>query len=100
MRYLGLVVLAAATWLVIAESAGWVGADLAEPWILPGIWTGGALLGLGLLLGVLYPVGRRMRSVRCARCRRPIERGQTYCADHLRETLDEYRDRQRDEYVR
>jgi len=94
------VVFASVMWLVIAQAAGWIADDLAEPWVMPGLWIGAVLLGAGLILRILSPVGRRMRAVRCVRCGAPIEQGQTYCADHLRETLDEYRDRQREQFTR
>ena len=96
LRSAGLLILAGAAWLLLAESAGWVSSEVSSAWVVPAIWGGAGALALGVVLGMLRPVGRRMRAVRCVRCGATIERGQTYCADHLRQTLDEYRDRQRE----
>ena len=53
-------------------------------------------IALGVLLGMLSPFARRMRQGRCVRCGSRTERGQTYCASHLQETVNEYRDNLRD----
>lgn len=95
LRNLGMAILVIAVWLLIAESAGWISPDLAGPWIIPALYTGGGALVAGIVLGVVSPVGRMMRQTRCARCGNAVERGQTYCLEHLRQTVDEYRDRQR-----
>jgi predicted nucleic acid-binding Zn ribbon protein len=95
LRYLGVLILAGAAWLVLAESFGWLPISLTEIWLVPTIYAGGICLVSGLLLGMLSPVGRHLSKTRCVRCGAPIEKGQTYCLDHLRETLNEYRDRQR-----
>ena len=49
-----------------------------------------------LALALLSPIGRELRRGRCVRCGAQIERTQTYCADHLQEAVNEYRDRTRD----
>jgi predicted nucleic acid-binding Zn ribbon protein len=100
LRYVGLVALALAAWLLIAEEAAW----------LPGGTTGSAvqtLLGGGmvcLVAGILYEllsrVRHKLKKGRCVRCGAAIERGQSYCLDHLRETLNEYQDRSRENHMR
>jgi hypothetical protein len=57
--------------------------------------AGGASLGLGF---VLWVAGRGMAgfiSRSCPRCGRRVARGKVYCENHLQETINEYRDRQR-----
>jgi hypothetical protein len=46
----------------------------------------------GLLLALFTPVRQKLSRGRCARCGAPIERGQSYCLDHLRQTVNEYQD--------
>ena len=93
LRYLGWVALAAAVLVLLAESFGWLSGEASTALFRPLVYAGGGTFALGLLLGMLSPVFRALRNGRCARCRARIERGQTYCADHLRETVQEYQDR-------
>ena len=95
LRYIGLAVLAGAAWILLAEEAGWVPADTSEVWLKPALFTGAACFGMGLLAALLAPVARSVRRGHCVRCGAPIEKGQTYCLDHLRDTLNEYQDRVR-----
>ncbi len=95
LRTFGAVVLAATAWLFLAEGFGWIGSGNAGTWVGTGLRASVALLGLGLFL-TMVPVERLLRRNRCARCGAEIEKGQTYCRDHLRSTLNEYRDRNRD----
>jgi len=95
LRYIGLALLAGAAWILLAQEADWIPTKTAETWLRPVFLSGLALFGLGLLASVLAPFGRAMRRGHCIRCRAPIEKGQTYCRDHLRETLNEYQDRVR-----
>jgi hypothetical protein len=92
LRYIGLAILAAAAWLLIAMEAEWIPGSLPEV-VIP-LLVGAGLLCFagGLLLGVIMPVGQKLRRGRCARCGAVIERGQSYCLDHLRETVNEYQD--------
>lgn len=95
LRYLGTGVVAVAIWMVISAELGWIPARVAEAGFKPVLLVGLACLGLGLLTGLLRPVRRRLRQARCVRCGAPTERGQTYCIDHLRATLNEYQDQMR-----
>jgi len=95
LRNLGLAVLVVAVWLMIAEAAGWIDADVSGAWLVPALYVGVGTLVAGIALGVVSPVGRMLRQARCARCGGAVERGQTYCLEHLRKTVDEYREKQR-----
>ena len=95
LRRLGLAIWIATIWLALAQLAGVTSAKTADGWLWRGVWAGAAVLGAGLLAGILSPVSRELRRGHCARCGTRIERGQTYCRDHLQQTVNEYRDRQR-----
>lgn len=94
LRAIGIVILAVGAWALIATKLGWIPEGIVDRGFLPAVRVGVASLGAGLVLAVLAPIARLVRRSRCARCRAVIERGQTYCADHLRETVHEARDRQ------
>ena len=92
--------------LLLATLALWIG-DAVGAWndLDPAIagWTlkaGAGLLAAGVLLRVLYPVGRKVVHGRCAVCGHPIERGHTYCRDHLQETVNASRDETRSRMLR
>ena len=58
--------------------------------------AGVASMAIGLVLsiagrGMAVMVGRS-----CPRCGRRVAPGRVYCEDHLQETINEYRDQQRD----
>lgn len=90
---LGLLVLAIGACTLLAEEFDWVGQGaLAHTWFPVLLRVGVACVVAGVALAALSPLTRSLRGGRCARCRRRIERGQTYCADHLRETVNEYQD--------
>jgi len=95
LSYFGLVVLAGATWFLVAGEAGWISAELSDQWFLPLVKVGGLSLVLGLVLGFLSPAIRRLRQGRCVRCGAGTERGQSYCLDHLHETVLEAQDETR-----
>ena len=96
LRFLGLALVAAAVWLFLAEAMGWIGSGLASGWGGAALKSGLVCLAAGVVLRALAPVGREFRKGRCVRCGAPIERGQAYCADHLLQTVNEYRDRVRE----
>jgi hypothetical protein len=93
LRRLGLGIWIATIWLALAQLAGMIPAGTADVWLWRGVWAGTGTLGLGLLGGLLSPVSRELRRGRCIRCGARIERTQTYCRDHLQQTVNEYRDR-------
>ena len=96
VRYLGLAILAATAWVWIAQAGGWISDSVADAWTPLGLKASAALLLGGLILGLLNPVRRGFTRGRCARCGKGIERGQTYCLDHLQAAINEYRDRAHD----
>lgn len=96
LRFLGLALLAAAVWLSLAEATGGIGSGFASEWVGLAFKSGLLCLAAGLLLRALNPIGRELRKGRCVRCGAAIERGQTYCTDHLVQTVNEYRDRARE----
>ena len=97
LRYLGLGVLALTAGLLAFEEAKWMPSDVVGPWIVPGIWAGAACLVGGIVLAVLGRVGASLGRGRCVRCGASIRKGQTYCNDHLQETVNEFRDQARDQ---
>ena len=92
LRYLGLAMLAAAAWMMIAVEAAWIPSGLPELAIRPLAGAGVICFAAGLLLALFTTVSQKLSRGRCARCGAPIERGQSYCLDHLRETVNEYQD--------
>lgn len=96
LRFLGLTLLAAAVWSSLAEAMGWAGSGLAAEWGGVALQSGLLCLAAGVVVRLLAPVGREFRKGRCVRCGAAIERGQTYCTDHLVQTVNEYRDRARE----
>jgi hypothetical protein len=95
LRNFGLTILAVTAWLLIAEEAEWVTNAYLNMSIPMLAGAGAVSLGLGLLLSLFTPVRQKLRRGRCARCGAKIERGQSYCLDHLRETVNEYQDHAR-----
>jgi hypothetical protein len=93
---MGLAILVATAWLLLAETADWVSPEAADPWINRGAVLGLAALGVGILFRILAPVGRGIRRERCERCGAPVGLGQKLCRDHLKATLNEMRDRNRE----
>jgi hypothetical protein len=77
--------------LLLDETA--IGRELSlRPWVSPGLVLGAVLVAGGVVLGTLGRVGRRVLPSRCARCGCTVQRGQVYCADHLKLAVDEARD--------
>jgi hypothetical protein len=99
LRYVGIFLLAVTAVLILAEGVGWLEGSVVDV----GVWwaarAGAICLAGGVLLAVLSPVGRELRRGRCVRCGSAVERGQTYCSDHLQAAVNEYRDQTRDGMV-
>jgi hypothetical protein len=95
LRFVGLAALAGAAWVLLASEAGWISTTVADAAFRPLALVGAISFGTGLLLGLLNPMSRKLRRSRCARCGAPIEKGQSYCLDHLRDTVHEYQDQMR-----
>ena len=92
LRNLGLVVLAAAAWVILAGEFGWISSGNADRLFEPLLYGGATLLAAGLLALLLAPLFTGLRRGRCVRCGASTERGQAYCLDHLRATVHEARD--------
>jgi hypothetical protein len=99
LRYLGLAVLAASAWILLAGEFGWVDASTSDAWFGPLFKIGGVCFVAGAVLTILAPGLRRMRRGRCARCGVAIESGQSLCLDHLRATVNEARDQIHDRAI-
>jgi hypothetical protein len=96
LRYTGILLLAVTAVLMLAEAVGWLESRAVDPWVWTSARAGVVCLGVGLLLALLSPLGRELRRGKCVRCGVPVERGQTYCRDHLQAAVNEYRDQTRD----
>jgi hypothetical protein len=92
LRTAGLTALAGAAWVLIASEADWISSGLSDAAFPPLAFGGALCLAVGIVLGVLNPLSRRLGKGHCERCGAPIERGQVYCLDHLRDTVNEYQD--------
>ena len=60
------------------------------------------LLGAGVLLlvasvaaSMISRVTSKIAGKRCPRCGKPVQQGHIYCADHLKEAVNQFRDAQR-----
>jgi hypothetical protein len=93
---MGVAILVATAWLLLAETAEWVSPETCDPWIKRGAVLGLAALGAGIVLRILAPVGRGISRERCERCGAPTGPGQKLCRDHLKATLDALRDQNRE----
>jgi hypothetical protein len=60
------------------------------------LFAGAAAVAAGAALKILGRGVAGFVARSCPRCGRRVARGRVYCEDHLKETIDEYRDRQRD----
>ena len=94
LRYLGLSILAAAAWLLLAGEIGWILPATSDRWFGPLLKAGGISFLTSLVLTAMVPGLRWVRRGRCVRCGAPTERGQSYCLDHLQATVNEARDHQ------
>jgi len=48
-----------------------------------------------LIFSILGRVSAKVASRRCRRCGKPVQTGQIYCSEHLRDAVNEFRDHQR-----
>ncbi len=95
LRYLGMVILAATAWLLLADAVGWIPDGTADPWTSKGVVLGLACLVAGTLLRLVAPISREMRRDHCIHCGAPTERGHPFCRDHLKAALEDARDQTR-----
>jgi hypothetical protein len=57
-----------------------------------GLAAGICMVMLGVVLAMLGRLTVKAMPSRCARCGRVVQRGQVYCADHLKLAVNEARD--------
>ncbi len=98
LRTFGLMLLAAATILLVAGEAGAVPEHYVDILFIPAAQAGAFAFVAGLVLSLLSPFGRMVRGGRCVRCGILIEKNQTYCHDHLKNAVQEFRDHTRRGY--
>jgi len=89
-----LLVATIAVW--IAGAAGWLPEPLDDQIAAVTLRAGLVLVGASLILRIVSPVTKQLGKGRCAVCGIAIDRGSTYCLDHLQETVNAFRDRSRD----
>jgi hypothetical protein len=58
-----------------------------------GLWAGGGLCLVGAVAWLLGRGASALGQRRCARCGRPVSRGATYCMDHMRESVEQAKER-------
>jgi len=57
--------------------------------------AGAVFLALSVALSLAGRVSARVAGKRCPRCGKPVAHGHIYCADHLKEAVNQFRDSQR-----
>jgi hypothetical protein len=93
---LGIILLVATVTLWIAGVASWVSPGVADSLSSFTLKAGLVLMAASLAFRILSPVTKKMATAHCAVCGAAVERGHTYCLDHLQETVHSYRDRTRE----
>ncbi|HEU4402326.1 MAG TPA: hypothetical protein VFT43_09490 [Candidatus Polarisedimenticolia bacterium] len=93
LRVGGLAIVGSVVYLVVGDAL-LAGADYAlfRTILLSGV----VCMAVGV---VAWAAGRATAGLiarACPRCGRRVARGRVYCEDHLKETINEYRDHQRD----
>jgi hypothetical protein len=87
----GLLVLGAIVYLVIWETAmGGADSHLVRTLLV----AAAACLVGGLVLSIAIRARSGFTGPTCPRCGRRVTRGRVYCDDHLKETINRYRDEQ------
>ena len=92
LRAVGIVVVAA--WLVLLFAKEKFGSE-AVPVTTSLLGIGLALVAAGIALGFFGRARQAVARSRCARCGTAIPRGDVYCRQHFRDTIDSMRDSQR-----
>lgn len=92
---LGSFLLVATIAIWIAGAADWISEPLDDQIGAMTLRAGLALAAAGLVLRAFSPVTKKLGQGRCAVCGVAIDRGSTYCLDHLQETVNAFRDRNR-----
>ena len=82
--------------LWIAGAAGWIPQNRDDQWSDLSLKAGLLLLAASFVLRLIFPVTKQVTRARCAVCGTPVDKGHTYCMDHLQETVNACRDRAHD----
>ena len=93
VRLGGLLLLASVLYLAIAQ---WAYGAVDNRLFTKILLAGGVSVAAGVVLWILGrgAAGHAARS--CRRCGRRVRPGKTYCDEHLKEAIEEYRDHQRE----
>lgn len=92
LRFLGIALLVAAVWALLAGAGGFMAEEAASSLGRHAALGGLACLGAGLVGGLFGKMRPPPGRGRCRSCGAPTERGQIYCLDHLLKTVGAYRD--------
>jgi hypothetical protein len=93
MRLGGLLLVGACVYMAVWET--WMGgAD--NRLVVQVLAAGGGSIGVGVILWILGRGAATLASRSCPRCGRRVARGRVYCEEHLRDAVNEYRDRERE----
>ncbi|HUD71165.1 MAG TPA: hypothetical protein VMQ62_04310 [Dongiaceae bacterium] len=70
--------------------------DAANPALFRGgLAVAAACLAGGIVITILQRAKAGMRAKGCPRCGRPVARGRMFCDEHFAETINRYRDEER-----
>ncbi|HEU5182723.1 MAG TPA: hypothetical protein VFW45_18190 [Candidatus Polarisedimenticolia bacterium] len=87
-----LVLVGAVLWMVISEMVLGEGRGSQVRFLLG---AGVLLLASSFAVSMFTRVSSKMAGKRCPRCGKPVQQGHIYCADHLKEAVNQFRDAQR-----
>jgi hypothetical protein len=96
LRWLGSLLLLTTVGLWVADAVEWIPTSLDDRWSGLTLKLAIGAMGGWLLLRLLAPIGAKLRNGRCTVCGCATDRGHTYCLDHLRETVNQTRDKSRE----
>ena len=93
LRTAGILLLAAALlWMVLSEMVLGEGRGSQVRFLLG---AGVLLVAASFAVSMISRVTTKMAGKRCPRCGKPVQQGHIYCADHLKEAVNQFRDAQR-----
>lgn len=87
-----LVLVAAVLWMVLSEMVLGEGRGSQVRFLLG---AGGLLVAASFAVSMITRVSSKMAGKRCPRCGKPVQQGHIYCADHMKEAVNQFRDAQR-----
>jgi hypothetical protein len=93
VRLGGLLLTASVLYLAIAQ---WAYGAVDDKLFIKLLLAGGVCVAAGVVLWILGRGAAGLAARSCPRCGRRVKPGRMYCEDHFKETVDEYRDQQRE----